>query len=262
MENDVNNDQPVTDPDVNGQVVEGQGETTDPATQTVDDTTQDKTVPYDRFKEVNDQKKAAEEQAAYAQRQLELMQQQTMQTQQVQQTQYSAPMTTMEQAMQELGLEADDLYGENILKVQKRTTEIDSAKNQQGQLLYANQQFMMSHPDTQQVVGSVHPTTGQLMTASPELYAILAKNPYLAGACGTLQGAYEIVMTERQLTEVDGNNAAQDAFQAKKNVDVTTQPMGGSAAGGGGGGTTQGQGLMSRDQVAQIDADIKAGKYS
>lgn len=262
-EKDVNIEQPVTDPDANiEQVVTGQGEQTDPTNQQPAEeaaASQDKTVPYDRFKEVNDAKKAAEEQAAYAQRQLELMQMQANQTQQVQQT---APQSTMEQAMAEMGMTAEDLYGENIVKVNNRTRELDAAQTQQNQARFTNQQFIATHPDVNQVVGSVNPATGQIMTVSPELYQILAKKQHLTAACTSVQAAYDIVMEQRELDELRKGQAVTKEHQVRTGVDVATQPMGSSAAGGGGTGSQGNQQLLSRAQSEQIRRDIADGKYS
>ena len=269
-ENDLNKDQSVTVPDLNADVVtqpdlNNDAGSVDQQTQDVlaDGTPTDKTVKYADLKTAIDAKneavtaqKAAEEQAAYAQRQLELMAQQQQPT-----VTPTAPASIEDQALEDLGIAADDLYGENVVAYQKRVNQLTQKQNQQRQAQFANQQFMMSHPDLSQVVGAVNPANGQIMTASPELYAVLAKKPYLANACGTLQGAYEIVMAARRLEELENAGDPNKNNTPADQVATATAPLGGSAGGGSGGGGIGHQALLSRDQVAQIDADIASGKY-
>lgn len=260
-ENDENIEQPVTVPNETGQVVQGQGETVEPATQQVTENieqNQEKTVPYDRFKEVNDKKKEAEEKAAYAQRQLELLQAQQAGQQTAQPA--TQPKTSMEQAMLEHGVTADELYGDVMIKVMARKDQIDNAIRQQQNTVFANQQFIATHPDVSEVVGSVNPATGAIMTNSPELAAILAKKPYLVGACTTVQAVYEIVIQERKFAEFEKKEAANTEHQTRQGVDNSTQPMGASAAGGGASGEPQNQKLMSREQVDAVQARIDSGE--
>lgn len=260
MENDVNNEQVVTAPeDANKeQVVIAPDVNTDIVNQQAADQAapnQNGDVPYDRFKEVNDQKKKAEEQAAYAQRQLELIQ-----MQQQQPVQQVAPKTTSQQALDSLGITADDLFGENVVKYQEAVNQLENAQRQLGQAAMQTQQFMMSHSDLSEVVGSVNPATGQIIHPTKELLAIVTKKPYLAAA--STQDLYAAVLDERRFIEFEKTSAVQQEHQTRVGVDVATQPLGGSAAGGGGSGSQQGQSLLSRDQSLQINADIAAGKYS
>ena len=253
---DVNMDQVVTDnQDANiDQIVTGQDVVTDVVNQQATDqadASQEKTVPYDRFKEVNDAKKAAEEQVAYAQRQLDLMQAQTTQAQQT----YVQPKSTSEQALDNCGLTADDLYGENIVKFQNEKDRLVNVQRQTDNATMAQQQFQVSHPDSVQVVGSVNPVTRQFI-ASPELLALLAKKPHLTGACNSVEIAYELVMQERQLNDLQKTQTITNEQQTRQTIDNKTQPMGGSAAGGMGGGSPQGNGLMSREQVREAIANL------
>ena len=79
--------------------------------------------------------------------------------------------------MLEYGVTADELYGDVMIKVMARKDQIDNAVRQQQNTIFANQQFMATHSDVSQVVGSVNPATGAIMTNRPELAAILAKKP-------------------------------------------------------------------------------------
>ena len=257
-DNDLNNDQAVTDPqDLNNADVVNQQNLEVPVVQEqeqevlADGTDANKTVPYAKLKEASDARKVAEEQAAHAQRQLELMQ---LQSQQVQQT-YVQPKSMSDQALENCGLTADDLYGENIVKYQEETNRLANVQRQRDSATMADQQFTMQHPDVIQVVGSVNPITGQF-AASPELTALLTKKPLLTAACTTKEIAYELVMQERQLNELQKTNSVTQEQQVRQNVDNKTQPLGGSAAGGMGGSASQGQGLMTREQVLEIEASL------
>lgn len=268
-ENDLNTDQVITDPDLNNaDAVDQQSLTDQVATgqnQEVlaDGTDVDKTVKYSELKKAiagRDEeaaaRKAAEEQATYAQRQLELMQ---MQQQKVPAQQLSST----EQAMKELGLTADDLYGSNQLLVLNRKDQLDAQKMQQQNSAMMNQQFVATHPDASQVVGSVHPVTGQLMTMSPELIGIFAMKPYLRGACIDVQSSYNIVMQERKFKEYETQQASIQEHQIRQEVDNTTLPLGGSAAGGGGAGVvSQNQKLLTREQVAETERKIASGEIT
>lgn len=259
VKEDVNNAQVVTETeDANKeQVVVASGENTDSTNQQATEEAvagQEKTVPYDRFKEVNDQKKAAEEQVAYAQRQIDLMQQ-NQQAQQTQQVQKSSS----QQALDSLGITADDLYGDNIVKYQEAVNQIENSNRQQGQVVMESQNFLMSHPDANQVVGSVNLATGQIMNPSAELLGILAKKPHLAAAC-TPQGAYDIVMQERKMAEFEKTQTIATEQITRQKVDNATLPLGGSAAGGGSMGAASNTGLMTREQQREIIAKLDAGE--
>ena len=263
-DNDLNTDQAVTDQGLNNADAATQQDLTDQAVADqkqdvlADGTDTNKTVPYAKLKEASDARKEAEEKAAYAQRQLELLQAQQA-GQQVSPVNVQ-PKTSMEQAMLEYGVTADELYGDVMIKVMARKDQIDNAVRQQQNTIFANQQFMATHSDVSQVVGSVNPATGAIMTNSPELAAILAKKPYLVGACTSVQATYEIVVQERKFAEFEKKQAAITEHQTRQGVENSTQPMGGSAAGGGGAGDIQDEKLMTREQVDATQARIDSGE--
>lgn len=264
MTEDLNKDQSVTDQDLNNaDAVSQQDLQTQVVTETKDDVLADgakkadKTVKYTEFEKANEAKKVAEEQAAYAQRQLELYQQSQAQ-QPAQQTQVSS---TYELAMRDLGLTAEDLYdGNNMIKIQNRKSELDLALQQQQAASATNQQFMVSHPDFNQVVGSVNPSTGTIMSWSQEAVALQNKKPWLNGAFQTAQGAYEAIMNERTFADLEKKAAINQEHLNRQGVDTNTQPLGGSAAGSGGAGDTQNQPMMSREKVLEIKAKLAAGQ--
>lgn len=255
-ETDVNNAQVVTETeDANkDQVVTGSGESTEVTNQQSekDAQTQDKTVPYDRFKEVNDQKKTAEENAAYAQRQLEIIQASQQTQQQAQQAQ-----TTLDQAMINCGVVADDMFGEAQVRVFNEKSRLDGILMQQVQGQNANLQFINSHSDFSQVVGSVNLATGQIIAWSNEALTLLQKKPYLANA--SAQGIYDEVIQARRFSELESKAAVNQEHLNRTGADTASQPLGGSAAGGGASGDTSQQ-LMTRDEVAEIERKLANGE--
>lgn len=192
----------------------------------------------------------AEEQAAYAQRQLELNQQQAV-------VSANQPKTSAEQALADLGITADDLYGENQLRFIERKDQIDKAQTQQQQAMFSVHQFITQHPDINEVVGSVNPATGLITAPSSELSALVAKKRYLTGA--TLEMLYESVVQERKLLEFEKSQTVLKEHQKRQGVDNDTLPLGASAAGGVAGGDVQ-QKLMSRDEVLETERKLTAGE--
>ncbi len=257
---DVNTTQVVTEPDlkdaevVNQQGVEGQVADDQKTDVLADGTSTDKTVPYSRLKEEVDRAKAAEEQAAHAQRQLELMQQKAL----LQANPPQQPKTSMEQALVDCDVAEDELYGENITKVMNRKEQIDLARTQQQQSAFSTQQFMVTHSDVSQVVGSVNPVTGQMMPTQ-ELATLLAKKPHLIGACSTIQSAYQVVLDERELAKLQNTQVSNQEHLNRQGIDVKTEPLGGSAAGGGAAGDVN-QTMMTREQTLEIIAKLDNGE--
>ena len=253
---DVNKTQVVTEPeDANKeQVVTAPGEITEPANQT--EGNQDKTVPYDRFKEVNDQKKAAEEQAMQAQRTLELYQANVAGQQQGQQQEVAK--TTLDQALLNCGVIADEMYGEAQVRVLNEKSRLDAVQMKSQQSMNADIQFIASHPDIAQVVGSVNPATGQLISMSPEAVTLLQKKPHLAGV--SLQVAYNEIIQERKFKEYESKTTVNQEHLNRQDADNVSQPLGGSAAGGGGAGDPNSQQMMTREQQQDIRNRIANGE--
>ena len=258
VKDDLKTDQLVTDPDLKDADVVNQSDlVTDPVNQTqqdgtlADGTSKAKSVPYEELEKAVKAKNDAQEQTAYAQRRLELMEQNSQQTTQ------QVPKSTYEQAMDQCGLTADDLYGENIIRVQSAKDQLDAQKMQQVQSLVSTQQFAVSHPDLEQVVGSVNPTTGLIAIASAEVTSLSAKMPYLVNA--STPEIYEAVMQERELQKLKASQTSATEHQKRQNVDNAIQPLGGSAAGGGGG-EVQGSGMMSREQQLDIERRLDNGE--
>lgn len=268
--NDLNNDQVVTDQDLQADMVnqqdlkDGQAVTDQNQDVLADGTDANKQVPYSKLKEAADARKAAEEQAAHAQRQLELLQaqQQGAQMAQQQNTQQAQPSNTYELAMQQLGFTTEDMYDpENQVKVQRKKSDLDGQLMQAQQTAMAAQQFTTSKNDITQVVGSVNPTTGQVMTMSPALSDLLVRKPHLKAACTSVQAIYDLVKQDQKLAEYEKAALVNQQHLARQKADATVLPLGASSAGGAGGvGAQSGQQLMSREQVAEIERKLENGE--
>lgn len=267
---DLNNSQSVADPDLTAQVVNEQGVSDSAGVQQdaavlADGTSQDKDVPYSKFKEANEKAKAAEEakllaeqQAQQTRDQLALMQQANQAPAQVQK-----PVSTYEQALIDCGVAGEEfLTEEQRIKVNSRQEQLSSVRTQQNQQVFANQQFAQSHSDFGTAVGQVNPSTGQFMY-SAELQAILTKKPHLQGSCYTAQDAYKIVMEQRELEKLSKESAAMQEHQQQQRIDANLSPMSSAAAGGGAVNREQGQITESStaDDILALERRVKAGEF-
>ena len=248
---DLNKAQAVIEPDLIQPVTEGQA-----ATLADGDDKSKKTVKYDEFTKANEAKKAAEAESQLLRNQMALL---VANQQQVQQPTTQQPGSTYELAMQQLGLTADDLFGGNIVKVQSRKAELDTMLQQQQSVFTANQQFISNHPDFTQVVGSVNPATGQIIAWSQEALALQQKKAYLVPAFQSAQGAYQAVMEERRLVELESKDTANKEHLTRQGIDTKINPLGGSAAGGVAA-DAMNQQLLSTDQVLEIKRKLAAGE--
>lgn len=253
---DVNKEQVVTAQGVS------QSATGDGVTQVTTEKTEtdEKSVPYDRFKEVNDAKNAAEELLAKQQQdhqtQMAIMQ---ANQQPVQQTQVKEPLSDYDQAKADLGLAGEEYMDENQRsKVQARITEIMNARNQQRNAALANQQFENSHPDFGSVVGLHNPITGAIQ-ATAEILKILTEKPYLtAAAYASSQGAYEIVMQQRRIDELQQQNTVQEEHLKQQGIDTKLAPVSGAAAAGGA--AQAASGTVTVEQQQENERKVAAGE--
>lgn len=218
---------------------------------------EEKTIPYDRFKEVNEAKNQAEAQLQAAQL---TVQQQNMLLQQNQQPR-QRPKTTYEQAVLEAGLQDESyLNQEQQAQVFARKDQLDNRRFQQEQANTQNNQFAATHDDYPQVVGTTDPMTGAF-TPSPELRTLLTKKPYLLQAANSSgQAAYDLVMQERKLNEFEQNQTVTDEQNVRQTVDAKTQPMS-PASSGGGGDSSNDASFNTREAVEKREAEIRAGKF-
>lgn len=269
MEKDLNNEQSVASQDLNNaDAVNQQDLQNDLVNQTQSDGTladgsdaDKKTVKYSEFQKANDAKKVAEEaqitaeeQTATAQRQLELLQMQKLADANPVQ-----PKTSAEQALANLGLTADQLYGEDIVRFTAEKDRIDAVNQQNQQVIAGVQQFVVNHSDINEVVGSVNPATGQIVSPNAEVLALLVKKPYLRQS--TTEAIYNAVLDARRLAEFEKTAGVNKEHENRQNADNASAPMGGSAAGGGGSEQNHKTTLLSREQVKAEETKIAAGEY-
>lgn len=222
----------VNDQGVNAQVTTEQGVKGQVATGEAAESQQtqdEQQVPYPRFKEVNEQKNAAEEAQRLAEQELQQAKDQMalMQANQPQ-VQQQKRISTYEQALRDCGLAGQDyLTQDEQIKVNSRQEELMSMKYQQQQQNAADIQFAQSHSDFRKVVGHTNPTG--LFVPSTELEKILTEKPYLRASCGTAQGAYEIVMNERKLATLVNESESLQQHQQELEVDAKLKPMSSSS---------------------------------
>ncbi len=247
---DLNNAQSVATQDLNAS---GQGE---PA-KLADGTDENKIVKYAELKKATDRattaeaaQKTAEEREQLLQNQMAMM---TANQQQARPVQAQQPKTTLEQAMVDCGVTAEEMYGDVTVKVLNRKAELDNTLNQRTAAVFANQQFESSHPDFSSAVGLRNPMTGQIQPTA-EILKILTEKPHLSVAANaSSQGAYEIVMEARKMAELQ--SASTSTQEHQKRIDAATQPLGGSAAGGVAGDANNQQ-MMTREQVLEIERKL------
>lgn len=163
------------------------------------------------------------------------------------------PKTLFEQCAERLGFgDGSYLTGEQHGQVLQLMIQV------QGNVA-TTQNYIQSHPDFVQVAGTIHQQTGQLIP-SAELQKILTEKPQLRSLAASPQGAYELVMQERKLAELEKNATANQEHLTRQEFDNKTEPLGGSAAGGGGAGDPNNQQMMSREQVREIEQKLADGE--
>lgn len=257
---DLNKTQPVTDSDLNNApVVTGQDLNASGQGKLADGTDDNKTVPYSELKKAIDEKNAAEkriqEQEELYRQQMAMVQANPQPAQQSQQ-----PLSDYDQAKADLGLAGEEYLDESQRsKVHARMTEIINTKTQQTNAAFANQQFEMNHPDFASVVGVRNPLTGQVQP-SAEILKILTEKPYLtAAAYASSQGAYEIVMQQREIDKLQQQNTVNQEHLQQQNIDTKLAPVSGAAAAGGAV-STQAQGMITVEQQLENERRVAAGE--
>ena len=216
-------EQPATAPDLNSQVV-----TDEQAETLADGTPVDKSVPYDEMKKAIDSKNAAEEKTRLLQAQVQVMQANQQET--VQQ----APLSDYDQARVDVGLGGEEFLEESQRgKIYTRMNEITNIRQNQTNALIANQQFESIHPDFSTVVGNRN-HLGQI-APSAEIMKILTEKPYLtASVYSSSQAAYDIVMRERELTELKKLNIVNKEHLDQQEIESKLGPISAAAVSGGG----------------------------
>jgi len=184
-------------------------------------------VPYERFKEVNEAKKAAEQEAANLRAQFSLLQQAQIpvQPQQGQPDIFDGP-----------GEDYEPLTRGEARKILKTVEERTARQTVAAQQFSARDQFIRSKPDYAEAVGVVDgfgrfapsDTCAKVLAADPELIHELG-NP--ATAPRIAYRATKKFLAEQELAALKGAGNQQ---QIDNRVALRTGPMSASAAGGGG----------------------------
>ncbi len=207
-------------------VAPGEGETTPSATET------EQAVPYNRFKEVNDAKKAAEDQAQLLANQLRMMQQQQMQPAQQRQPDLAA----------ELGITQDDLYTEDgIQKLLGGVNQLVQRQVQAAQQQMSQQQYFAAHPDFGELVGT---SSGGQFIPSETWRQIQRQNPTLAQAIESSPQAPVLAYEYAKSYRATQPSAAQRIVAQAKQMAAPSGPAPPSI--------TQAVGSGSMDKVSQI----------
>jgi len=180
-------------------------------------------------------------------------------TQVVAPSQTAQPESTYARAVKELGLQDETwLTTEQQAKVFARKEQLDQQNQQQFMRMTVDTQFMASHPDYGDVVGRMNPVTGAFIP-SEELQRILMTKPYLSVVAQSgAQAAYELVVQERQLAELKRLQSTLSEQDTRQNIDALTAPMSPAAASGG---DLTGMGLNTAEEVARMEARVKAGEF-
>lgn len=250
-DSDLNNAQPVTEPDLNAP---GQGE----GELLADGSDKNKKVPYSEMEKAINERKAAEEQLELLRSQMALI---NANQQQQPQQQPQQPVSVYEQAKADLGLTGEEYIDEAQRgKIYARINEITQLQNQQTAAAFSNQQFEASHPDFGNVVGLRNPSNGQIQPTA-EIRKILTEKPHLIPAAyASSQGAYEIVIQQRKLDELQKQNTAQEEHLKQQGIDTKLAPVSGAAATGGAL-SAKTAGAITAEQQAENERKVAAGEF-
>ena len=248
---DLNKDQSVAGQDLNQSVTEKQVVTL------ADGTDENKTVPYAEMKKAIDDRKTVEEQLQQTQAQMAILQA----NQQPAQSQVKQPLSDYDQAKTDLGLAGEEYMDESQRgKVYTRMTEIMNTRSQQSAAAFSNQQFESSHSDFTSVVGVRNPLTGTIQPTA-EILKILTEQPHLtAAAYASSQGAYDIVMKEREITKLREQNTVQEEHLKQQGIDTKLAPVSGAAAAGGS--MAAATGIVTVEQQREMEERVAAGEFN
>ena len=202
-------------------VVDGQQQTTQDAAGNQDEVTGLKAAAEAERKKRQD----LEAQIKLQQDQMALIQANPVQ----QQVQAQQPLSDYDQAKTNLGIAGEDYIDESQRgAIYTEVNRITNIRTQRTQGVLANQRFMVTHSDYSEVVGR---QVGNQMVPSAEITEILQRKPYLnAAAYASAEGAYNIVMQERQLKELEQKNTVNEEHLQQNQIDNKTAPVSGAAA--------------------------------
>lgn len=225
-----------------GQLATGQGVTEpQPAPET-------QPVPYERFREVNEAKKAAEQRAANLETQFMLLQQ----AQQV-----AAPAQAGQSDIFDTpGEDYEPITRAEARKIVERTERKAEQRTAAVQQMSAREQFIKSKPDYETLVGTVD-FAGRFVP-SEHFQKVVAADPELAYECSNpLTGpriayrAAKAFKAEQDLAQARQQSNQRDINQQ---VNLRTNPLPASAVGGGGA-IQRGSELLGLDPANPADRE-------
>ncbi|KKK64082.1 hypothetical protein LCGC14_2987820, partial [marine sediment metagenome] len=251
---DLNKNQSVAGTDLNQSVTEKQAETL------ADGTDENKTVPYSEMKKAIDARTEAEEKLA-KQEQDHATQMAILQANQQPVQSQTQPVPDYDQAKADLGL-TNEAYIDEVQrsKIFVRMTELINVRSRQSAANFSNQQFEGSHSDFGSVVGLRNPVTNQVQPTA-ELLKIITEKPYLAAAASaSSQGAYEIVIQQRELDKLQQQNIVQEEHLKQQGIDTKLAPVSGAAAAGGS--MAAATGIVTVEQQREMEERVAAGEFN
>lgn len=165
------------------------------------------------------------------------------------------PLGVYDQAKTNLGLaDADFIEETERGKIYTEVNRLMSVQAQQDAQSNANNAFISTHPDYNDVVGRY---AGTQFVPSVEITELIKSKPYLsATAYASAEGAYRVVMDERQLKELGQKTTVQEEHLNQEGIGKKLAPVSGAAATGGAiaaaaGTITLEQQLINEQKVAQ-----------
>ena len=213
MENDVNSAQPITEqPDAQdvSQSVTGEGVDQPTTGESAADGQQTQAVPYDRFKEVNDKAKAAQQEVDNLKLQMQILQ-----NNQIQQK-TPAQQNLFEKICKEKGYDDDYLTKTQQAEV---TQEVVNRQINQIQSQIQMQTFLTQHPDYSEVVGTSGPNGFNI---APPLARQIQKNPLLLQALQRSPDrhilAYQIAVSDPEYVQSKTTQTTNDAVQQAEQI--------------------------------------------
>jgi hypothetical protein len=223
----VNNEAVAAAEDVSTEIVNGEGENTQVASE------DKQPVPYDRFKQVNDEKNAAQEAQRAAEAQSQSLQ---AQFELMNRSKQPEKQTAASFFKEHYGLESYEQP--TVEQIEAHTAHVANQyamRAQQTDIAHKTQSFIASKPDFADTVGSYTPAGfvpsaqfQKAMVADPSL-----REDYMSGAV-TVQSAYRAVKAHEATTELAAMKLTAKEQKAQQNAVLKTGPLSPTAVGGDG----------------------------
>ena len=163
------------------------------------------------------------------------------------------PKTLFEQCAERLGFgDGSYLTGEQHGQVLQLMIQV------QGNVA-TTQNYIQNHPDFIQVAGAIN-QQGQIMP-SAELQKILTEKPQLRSLASSPQGAYELVMQEREVAKLKAENEIQAEHLKQQGIDTTLAPVSGAAATTGAV-SSKAPAVITPEQQVEMEEKVARGEFN